>query len=1459
MKRLIHSPSSSAVIHENIIGYHFCKYNKKSTRDGKRLVENLVSLIGKKITEFREIVDNDQLIKDELQSNCKKNPIKFFQKAIVQPLQKLNATGRNNSFILIDALDECLEKEERHKSIIVNILSSCDNVPELPTWVKLVVTSRNQPQATDKISNINGFSNLKVNVTHPCNLQDLRNYAEQTLQMFYSEVPSLEEKLPLNRSIDLAVEFSKGNFLFLERIIKLWRKYPDQMNAEYIPKSLGDIYTVYFAARFKKAAFVDFEPLLEVLLASNSPPVLLELDKIINYHYQNYNTRSTVLKLSEYFKSDIDQGPLEFHHQFFAEWLINQTHGSNGIVIQKSRGHQYIVDYLFNFYSERQTDLTFKELSEVCMHILHGEKASVSNRRKLSSLNVSKVREKFWKRTILHDLASRRDATGLIDVLIKQFNSADILDMDARTPVMDAVEAGSYTNVKLFIDNGANVNYAVKQRTFCFFCYFMTPDDFALLQVNHNMNFVAAYRGYTKIAELLIKRGVKIEKANECGWKPLHWAALMGQFEIVQLYINKGAQHDLISLHHAAARNHTEVVQFLLNTGVRDKCLPCKPGNRSWCTMNVNQFHRCFCETALHVAVSRNNLEMAKLIVRYGNASVNCKHGSGLTPLMEAFSRKNTQMVELLISAGADINAECESSISSLVYDCHVLNFITFEMSIYSHYCNRLVCSGSSVIDFSFAHGLWEMMIPLGKLNVSFSKKGKRSLTTIAVIYDQIDFINATYGNKIYSVPNIETMLRFVAVCNSVEILRHFLNSGDLSKFTAVYEDGKTLLHFATLGSSKPKTEAYVSQSCAFSACVCPNMAGSDVAEEKRLETARLLLKVLVSDINKKDKYGRTALHYAAVHGLPKLVEYFVNAGADCNMKDQRGDTVLEFALREKLRPIDKETLLPCRLTGDQVFQVCQSTRFDELANYLLQNATIKKCDRRAKSLLRGLLRHQVPLSLYTLFKSGLDVNCAREQFKKYLWVYSYSVWYRQFGEVLEVLKIFQINVEVVCDVPFAQSGLHLMAHLRISPGSVGNLFQPSVNGISFPLQRFIESHPKGVEILSECYDKEGYLAIHRAVQGENLHAVSWFIEIGVDLSKKTKSNLTALALATVNIYRPIFDLGKNDTEIIFDKLLEKMQEKNHAVFQCNTERVDLSPLHLGSRGMVMLEMVHHKIPALPLNCTNSHGIEPIYLAYLYHATRARHYIFRKEKEAFQNLGLSLDEGPSKYPEREAEYHLIYNQFYRTPQEDLRDMLNHEGLFECPGINELLPNKTEIRDKILKTCPTRCWPSALEASREFSSNFPYVDIQNFISNHFTDKFLDITHHMAELRFHLVKMFHFNSFHSISISTLEKELWREVTKAHSCAHNCSCFEIMQLLQEKLTSEPREYKEVGIFVAHRMGWTDISADGDVKYRWPFSFLLKKALRTDKAYKYLEIVSPDFNHDNIRESLLRRRPTD
>ena len=93
--------------------------------------------------------------------------------------------------------------------------------------------------------------------------------------------------------------------------------------------------------------------------------------------------------------------------------------------------------------------------------------------------------------------------------------------------------------------------------------------------------------------------------------------------------------------------------------------------------------------------------------------------------------------------------------------------------------------------------------------------------------------------------------------------------------------------------------------------------------------------------------------------------------------------------------------------------------------------------------------------------------------------------------------------------------------------------------------------------------------------------------------------------------------------------------------------------------------------------------------------------------------------------------------------------------------------------------------------------------------------------MAQLRCHSVKMFY----------KISSRLWQQVSKAYSCSHTCRCLEIMQLLQEQLTSKPREYQIVGKFVTERMGWDDASTNDDLLHRWPFSFLLKKALKGTK----------------------------
>ena len=50
------------------------------------------------------------------------------------------------------------------------------------------------------------------------------------------------------------------------------------------------------------------------------------------------------------------------------------------------------------------------------------------------------------------------------------------------------------------------------------------------------------------------------------------------------------------------------------------------------------------------------------------------------------------------------------------------------------------------------------------------------------------------------------------------------------------------------------------------------------------------------ANINVKDEYGNTLLHYASLYGRSKIVKYLINKGADINKKNNKGNTPLHYA-----------------------------------------------------------------------------------------------------------------------------------------------------------------------------------------------------------------------------------------------------------------------------------------------------------------------------------------------------------------------------------------------------------------------------------------------------------------------------------------------------------------------------------------------------------------------------------
>jgi ankyrin repeat protein len=129
------------------------------------------------------------------------------------------------------------------------------------------------------------------------------------------------------------------------------------------------------------------------------------------------------------------------------------------------------------------------------------------------------------------------------------------------------------------------------------------------------------------------------------GSTPLMSAAFEGDVEKATRLLKEGADvkavnsYGVNAMQLAADTANTELIRLLLKAGA-DPESPNADG-----------------ETALHAVARSGNVDAAKLLLKAG-AKVNSRERFGeQTPLMWAAARRHPQMVELLLSKGADVNA----------------------------------------------------------------------------------------------------------------------------------------------------------------------------------------------------------------------------------------------------------------------------------------------------------------------------------------------------------------------------------------------------------------------------------------------------------------------------------------------------------------------------------------------------------------------------------------------------------------------------------------------------------------------------------------------------------------------------------------------------------------------------------------------------------------------------------
>lgn len=154
---------------------------------------------------------------------------------------------------------------------------------------------------------------------------------------------------------------------------------------------------------------------------------------------------------------------------------------------------------------------------------------------------------------------------------------------------------------------------------------------------------------------------------DKCGMCPIHWAALNGQDDVIDLLLDAGSDIDILNaglnsaLLMAASKGHDLTIQRLLGRGaditirnLKDRdvlFMAVLYGHRSKGLMNslqVLQYNNIDFDqvdstgaTPLHECAARNLSRPVFMLVEAG-AHVNCKHGrSGVTPLQLACSLEN--------------------------------------------------------------------------------------------------------------------------------------------------------------------------------------------------------------------------------------------------------------------------------------------------------------------------------------------------------------------------------------------------------------------------------------------------------------------------------------------------------------------------------------------------------------------------------------------------------------------------------------------------------------------------------------------------------------------------------------------------------------------------------------------------------------------------------------------------